>query len=83
VSKSLALLPRYKYPRWVASAFCGTGATHRMEETAAKMMVATALDQIERPKIFEMAKEEFDRRMGQHLETPLIPSGLSPSVDLR
>ena len=83
VSKSLAPVLGYRYPRWVASALCGTGATHRMGETAARVMVATALDLIERPELIESAREEFERRRGERLETPLVPSGLSPPVDLR
>jgi aminobenzoyl-glutamate utilization protein B len=83
VSKSLAPVPGYRYPRWVASALCGTGATHRMGETAAKVMVAIALDLIERPELLARAREEFERRRGERLEKPLVPSGLSPPVDMR
>ncbi len=83
VSKSLAPVPGFRYPRWVVAALCGTGATHRMGETAAKTMTATALDLLERPELLVKAKEEFDKRKKKHSEAPLVPEGLSPPIGLR
>ena len=83
VSKSLAPVPGFRYPRWVVAALCGTGATHRMGETAAKVMTATALDLLENPELLAKAREEFERRKREHYEAPLIPDGLSPPIGLR
>jgi len=83
VSKSLAPVPGFRYPRWVVAALCGTGATHRMGETAAKTMTATALDLLERPELLARAREEFEKRKKKHYETPLIPEGLTPPIGLR
>ena len=83
VSKSLAPVPGFRYPRWVVSALCGTGATHRMGETAAKTMTTTALDLLEHPELLAKAREEFDKRKKKHYEAPLVPEGLSPPISLR
>ncbi|TEU11624.1 amidohydrolase [Candidatus Bathyarchaeota archaeon] len=83
VSKSLAPVPGFRYPRWVVAALCGTGATHRMGETAAKTMTATALDLLERPELLARAREEFEKRKEKHYEAPLVPEGLSPPIGLR
>ena len=83
VSKSLAPVPGFRYPRWVVAALCGTGATHRMGETAAKVMTATALDLLERPELLARAREEFEKRKKKHCEAPLVPEGLSPPIGLR
>ena len=83
VSKSLAPVPGFRYPRWVVAALCGTGATHRMGETAAKVMAATALDLLENPELLAKAREEFEMRKRERYEAPLIPDGLSPPIGLR
>jgi aminobenzoyl-glutamate utilization protein B len=83
VSKSLAPVPGFNYPRWVVSALCGTGATHRMGETAAKVMAITALDLLEKPDLLERAKEEFEKRKNDHYEVPLLPLGLKPPIEIR
>jgi len=83
VSKNLAPVPGFRYPRWVVSALCGTGATHRMGETAVKVMTATALDLLTEPGLLEKAKEEFEARKAEHYEAPLVPMGVEPPVELR
>jgi aminobenzoyl-glutamate utilization protein B len=83
VSKSLAPVPGFRYPRWVVAALCGTGATHRMGETAAKVMTASALDLLERPELLAKAREEFDRRKLERYEAPLVPVGIGPPTGLR
>jgi aminobenzoyl-glutamate utilization protein B len=81
VSKAMA--PGFRYPRWVESALCGMGATHRMGETAAKVLAASAIDLIKKPEALKAAKEEFDRRRAAHWEKPLMPVGVKPPVNLR
>ena len=83
VSKSLAPVPGSRYPRWVVSALCGTGATHRMGETAAKVMITTALDLITDPGLLEKAKAEFEERKKKRYEAPLVPEGVKPPIGLR
>ncbi len=83
VSKSLAPVPGFRYPRWVASALCGTGATHRMGEIAAKVMMATALDLLTIPEHLEKAKAEFEERKREHHEAPLVPEGVEAPIRLR
>jgi aminobenzoyl-glutamate utilization protein B len=83
VSKSLAPVPGFRYPRWVVSALCGKGATHRMGETAAKVMVATAVDLITVPGLLEKVKTEFEERKKERDEAPLIPVGVEPPNGLR
>jgi aminobenzoyl-glutamate utilization protein B len=73
----------FRYPRWVESALCGMGATHRMGETAAKVLATSAVDLIKKPETLEAAKTEFDRRRAEHWEKPLIPTGLKPPVSQR
>jgi aminobenzoyl-glutamate utilization protein B len=82
VSKALAPVQGFKYPRWVESALCGMGATHRMGETAAKVLVASALDLLENPKLLQAAKAELKRRLRIHHEKPLVPEGVKPPVEL-
>jgi aminobenzoyl-glutamate utilization protein B len=81
VSKAMA--PGFRYPRWVESALCGVGATHRMGETAAKILTMSAIDLATNPDLLLAAKQEFDRRRSEHWEKPLIPDGLKPAVGLR
>ena len=83
VSKSLIALHNYRYPRWVVSALCGTGATHRMGETAAKVLAVTGIEIIMKPDILKEVKDEFEKRKSQYYEAPLIPKGLEPPIDLR
>jgi len=83
VSKALAPIQGFRYPRWVESALCGMGATHRMGETAAKVLVASALDLLENPKLLRAAKAEFKKRLGIHHEVPLVPKEVKPPVGLR
>jgi aminobenzoyl-glutamate utilization protein B len=83
VSKSLAPIPGFRYPRWVVSALCGKGVTHRMGETAAKVMVATALDLIMAPGLLEKAKNEFEERKKIRYEAPLVPKMVEPPTGLR
>jgi aminobenzoyl-glutamate utilization protein B len=83
VSKSLSPVPGFRYPRWVVSALCGKGATHRMGETAAKVMIATALDLITVPGLLEKAKVEFEERKKERYEAPLVPEGVEPPTGLR
>jgi aminobenzoyl-glutamate utilization protein B len=83
VSKSLSPIPDFRYPRWVVSALCGTGATHRMGETAAKILTSTALDLLIEPGLLAKAKQEFTERKRERYEAPLVPSGLKPPVGLR
>jgi aminobenzoyl-glutamate utilization protein B len=80
---SKAMVRGFRYPRWVESALCGMGATHRMGETAAKVLAASAIDLIKKPETLEAAKTEFDRRRAEHWEKPLIPTGLKPPVSQR
>ncbi len=83
VSKSLAPVPGFRYPRWVVSALCGTGATHRMGETAAKVLASSAVELLTTPELMEGAKAEFEKRLETHREYPLVPVGLKPPIDLR
>jgi aminobenzoyl-glutamate utilization protein B len=83
VSKSLAPVPGFRYPRWVVAALCGTGATHRMGEIAAKVMTTSALDLLERPELLAKAREEFESRKLERYEAPLVPVGISPPTGLR
>jgi aminobenzoyl-glutamate utilization protein B len=59
------------------------GATHRMGETAAEVLAASAIDLIKKPEALRVAKEEFDRRRAVHWEKPLMPVGVKPPVNLR
>lgn len=83
VSKSLAPVPGFRYPRWVVAALCGTGATHRMGETAAKILASSAVELLTTPKLLEDAKAEFEERKLERHEEPLIPPGLRPPIELR
>jgi len=83
VSKSLAPVHGFRYPRWVVSALCGTGATHRMGETAAKVMIVTALDLLTVPGLLEKARAEFEERKRGHYEAPLVPEGVEAPIGLR
>ena len=83
VSKSLAPVPGLRYPRWVVSALCGTGATHRMGETAAKVLASSAVELLTKPELLEGAKAEFEKRLQTHHEYPLVSNGLKPPIDLR
>jgi len=80
---SKAMTPGYSYPRWVESALCGMGATHQMGETAAKVLVASAIDLIKKPELLKTAKAEFNKRRQEHWEKPLIPADAKPPVNLR
>ena len=81
VSKAMA--PGFRYPRWVESALCGMGATHRMGETAAKILAASAIDLIKKPDVLKVAKAEFDKRRTENWEKPLLPPDLKPPIGLR
>lgn len=83
VSKALAPVLGFRYPRWVESALCGTGATHRMGETAAKVLSCTAVELLREPRLIEEAKREFDNRRKAHREDPIVPLGVRPPIDLR
>jgi len=83
VSKSLASIHGYKYPSWVVSALCGTGATHRMGETAAKILACSAVELVTTPSLLKQAKEEFDERQRQQQIKPLVPPELEPPINLR
>jgi len=80
---SKAMIPGFRYPRWVESALCSMGATHRMGETAATVLAASAIDIIKKPEALKEAKAEFDRRRSEHWEKPLIPAGVKPPVGFR
>jgi len=80
---SKAMVRGFRYPRWVESALCGMGATHRMGETVAKVLAASAVDLITKPEALKTAGAEFDRRRAEHWEKPLMPAGLKPPVSLR
>jgi aminobenzoyl-glutamate utilization protein B len=79
---SKAMTRGFRYPRWVESALCGMGATHRMGETAAKVLAASAVDLAKKPEALKAAKAEFDRRRAEHWEKPLMPKGVKPPVGL-
>jgi len=84
VSKSLLPpTPRYRYPRWVDSALCGTGTTYAMGQVAAKILASSAVELLLDPQILEQAQAEFNKRKQTYNEAPLIPSGLEPPTDLR
>jgi aminobenzoyl-glutamate utilization protein B len=80
---SKAMTRGFSYPRWVDSALCGMGATHRMGETVAKVLATSAVDLLAKPETLKAAKAEFDSRRAEHWEKPLIPAGLYPPVNLR
>ncbi len=80
---SKAMIRGFRYPRWVESALCGMGATHRMGETAAKVLAASAIDLVKNPETLKAAKAEFDKRRAAHWEKPLMPMGVKPPVGLR
>ena len=71
---SKAMIPGFRYPRWVESALCSMGATHRMGETAATVLAASAIDLVKKPEALKAAKAEFDKRRSEHWEKPLMPS---------
>jgi aminobenzoyl-glutamate utilization protein B len=83
VSKSLAPIPSFRYPRWVVSALCGMGATHRMGETAAKVQAVTGIELLEKPELLAESKAEFERRKDEYYEAPLMPEGLEPPIEIR
>ncbi|MFB0523750.1 MAG: amidohydrolase, partial [Candidatus Bathyarchaeia archaeon] len=83
VSKSLVSVPNFQYPRWVSSALCGMGATHRMGETAAKVLAASAVELLTDPELLEAARAEYEERLSLHSEEPLVPKGLKPPTELR
>ena len=62
---------------------CGTGATHRMGETAAKVLASSAMELVTTPGLLKEAKEEFDERQKQQQIEPLVPLGLEPPINLR
>ena len=80
---SKAMVRGFRYPRWVESALCGMGATHRMGETAAKVLAASAIDLVTKPETLKTARTEFDKKRAVHWEKPLIPTGLKPPVSQR
>jgi aminobenzoyl-glutamate utilization protein B len=80
---SKAMTRGFRYPRWVESALCGVGATHRMGETAAKVLATSAFDLLNKPEVLEAAKTEFNERKSEHWEKPLIPAGVKPPISLR
>lgn len=80
---SKAMTPSFRYPRWVESALCGMGATHRMGETAATVLAASAVDLVKKPEVLKAAKAEFDRRRFERWEKPLVPAGVKPPTNLR
>ncbi|MCX6655023.1 MAG: amidohydrolase, partial [Candidatus Bathyarchaeota archaeon] len=80
---SKAMMRGFRYPRWVESAVCGVGATHRMGETAAKVLATSAIDLLKKPEALAAAKAEFDKRKMEHWEKPLIPTGIKPPISLR
>ncbi len=81
VSKAMA--PGFRYPRWVESALCGVGATHRMGEMAARVLAASAIDLLKKPESLRAAKAEFDERLAKHWEKPLVPLSVKPPIGLR
>lgn len=83
VSRSLVPVPGFRYPRWVISALCGTGATHRMGETAAKVLASSAIELLTTLRLLDQAKAEFEKRRQTHREDPLVPPGLKPPIELR
>ena len=80
---SKAMTSGFRYPRWVESALCGVGTTHRMGETAAKVLAMSAIDLAKKSELILAAKDEFDMRRAEHWEKPLMPTGLKPAVGLR
>jgi aminobenzoyl-glutamate utilization protein B len=80
---SKAMKRGLRYPRWVESALCGMGATHRMGETAAKVLASSAIDLLNKPETLEAAKTEYDKRKREHWEMPLIPADVKPPISLR
>lgn len=83
VSKALASVQGFRYPRWVESTLCGTGVAHRMGETAAKVIASSAVELLMKPQLMVDARLEFESRIEAHREEPLIPPGLKPPVELR
>jgi len=83
VSKSLKPVLGFRYPRWVDSALCGTGATHRMGETAAKVLASSAVELLTTTGLLEQAQVEFRRRRQAQDIGPLVPTGLKPPIELR
>ena len=64
------------------SALYGTGATHWMSETAAKILASSATELLTTPGLLEQAKAEFEERLQTRCEDLLIPHGLKPLIDL-
>ena len=83
VSKAMEPIPGVRYPRWASSALCGSGVTHRMGMCAALVMALSAIDLIQSPETLKAAWAEFNERKEKHNESPLLPEGLKPSVELR
>jgi aminobenzoyl-glutamate utilization protein B len=57
--------------------------THRMGETAAKVLAMSAIDLAQKSELIIAAKNEFDMRRAEHWEKPLMPTDLKPAVGLR
>jgi aminobenzoyl-glutamate utilization protein B len=83
VSKAIAPSPGLVYPRWASSALCGVGITHKMGICAAKIITTSAVELILEPELLREAKLEFKKRKSIHNETPLLPEGLNPPIELR
>ncbi len=54
-----------------------------MGETAAKVLSTTAIELLESPEILISAKQEFKKRKKANYESPLIPEGITPPINLR
>ena len=83
VSKAMQPIPGFSYPRWTSSALCGVGVTHRMGMCAARILIRSALDLIDNPKLLKEAWSEFHERKEKHDESPLLPKELKPPIELR
>jgi aminobenzoyl-glutamate utilization protein B len=73
----------YRYPTWVNSALCGTGAAHEMGFVVAKTLAISAVELLTTPSELEKAWEEFNNRTSEYKEEPLIPKGVKAPIDLR
>jgi len=87
VAKDLKPVSGINYPRtlarWVPSALCGMGVTHKMGVVAAKTLALSALELLTTPSELLRAKEEYEARIQEYKEEPLIPPGIKPPIELK
>jgi len=67
---------------WMITACAGSSIGKKALDTAAKVLVATAVDLIIEPKIIEEAKSEFRERLAGKTYKSLIPDSVKPPLNI-